>query len=328
MNLKYYLLNMENLHRRIASSILVAVVGDAFAVPIGSSPRYELSLCSVKNMLGYGRYDHPQGTWSDDSSMMFCTMESMLRGRYDLEDIGQTFCRWMFDSHWTPNGYVFDAGLTTFLALDRIRNAGISARHSGGKTEEDNGNGSLMRILPAALYFHNEDMGTLLERIHEVSAITHAHPRSLIGCGIYSLLIKNLLSTGDKEKAIRLTAADAAEYYRSNPVFRSDIVHYNRILLLDILNLSETDISSSGYIIDTLETSIWCFLHYTNSYDIILSAVELGLDTDTTGVVAGGLAGLLYGTEGIPEDWIASLARHDEILDLIERFAELAAAGK
>ena len=318
---------MNMLQQKIASSLQVAIVGDALGVPVESTPRHELSLCSVKNMLGYGRYDHPQGTWSDDSSMMFCTMESLLRGTYDLEDLGKTFCQWIFDAHWTPDGYVFDAGLTTFLALDRIRNAGVSARESGGKTEEDNGNGSLMRILPAALYFHNEASETFLNRIHEISAVTHAHPRSLIGCGIYSLLIKKLLLTDDKEEALRLAAADATEYYSRVPLFKSELVHYLRILSLEIPHLSEIDINSSGYIIDTLEASIWCFFRHASSYEIILSAVNLGLDTDTTGVVAGGLAGLLYGTESIPHDWISSLARQDEIVSLISRFAQHVAGG-
>lgn len=314
-----------NMHEKIASSILVAIVGDALGVPVESTPRNELSLCSVKNMLGYGRYDHPQGTWSDDSSMIFCTMESFLKGSYDIEDLGKTFCEWIFDARWTPDGYVFDSGLTTFLALDRIRNGGVSAIDSGGKSEEDNGNGSLMRILPAALYFHNEETDTFLSHIHEVSAVTHAHPRSMIGCGIYSLLIRELLHTNDKNEALRQTATCAMKHYGEYTLFKPELSHYLRILSLELPHLCEVEINSSGYIIDTLEASIWCFLKHENSYDTILSAVNLGLDTDTTGAVAGGLAGLVYGVDSIPRNWINSLARQNEIEQLITRFAQHAA---
>ncbi len=315
-------MNMVNMQEKITASLQVAIVGDALGVPVESTPRNEHSLCSFKNMLGYGRYDHPQGTWSDDSSMILCTMESLLRGTYDIEDLGKTFCQWIFDAHWTPDGYIFDAGLTTFLALDRIRNSGVSARHSGGKSEEDNGNGSLMRILPAALYFSGEQVPVMLEHVHEVSAVTHAHPRALIGCGIYSLLVRELLlSGGDKSLALRRAASHALEFYGNNGAFSPDLSHYMRILSLEILRLSEGEINSSGYVVDTLEASIWCLFRHDSSYDVIMSAVNMGLDTDTTGAVAGGLSGLVHGMDSIPSEWLTSLARQKEIEDLINRFA-------
>ena len=316
-----------DMQKKTASSLHVAIVGDALGVPVESTPRHELSLCSVKNMLGYGRYDHPQGTWSDDSSMILCTMESFLRGTYDIEDLGNTFCQWIFDAHWTPDGYVFDSGLTTFIALDRIRNSGISAKKSGGSSEEDNGNGSLMRILPAALYFHREDTEPFLEHIHEVSAVTHAHPRAMIGCGIYSLFVRELLNNADKESALRNCASTAMKYYNNREQFKKDLSGYMRILSLDIPHLAEKEINSSGYIIDTLEASIWCFMKHDNSRDIILAAVNLGLDTDTTGAVAGGLAGLVHGETSIPTEWFNSLARQNEIEDLIDRYSHHVAAA-
>ena len=322
----YYLCYIMTMLKKITSSLHVAIIGDALGVPVESTPRNELSLCSVKNMLGYGRYDHPQGTWSDDSSMILCTMESLLKGTFDLEDLGKTFCQWIFDGHWTPDGYVFDSGLTTFLALDRIRNAGISARNSGGKSEEDNGNGSLMRMLPAALYFHRLPTAEFLTAVHEVSAVTHAHPRALIGCGIYSLLIRELLANDNKSEALRHAATDALGFYGNNPLFKPELPNYMRILSLDIPQLFESDINSSGYIVDTLEASIWCFFRHETSYDAILAAVNLGLDTDTTGAVAGGLAGLVHGIDDIPAEWINSLARQKEIEELIGRFASLVAS--
>lgn len=307
----------------MTSSLLVAIVGDALGVPVESTPRNELSLCSVKNMLGYGRFDHPEGTWSDDTSMILCSMESFSKASYDIEDLGKTFCKWIFDAHWTPDGYVFDSGLTTFLALDRIRNGGISALESGGASEEDNGNGSLMRILPAALFFHKEETGTFLARIHEVSSITHAHPRSLVGCGIYALLVRELLTTGDKAAALRTAVSLAMEFYKKDSVLNAELANFMRILSLAIPDCKESEINSSGYIVDTLEASIWCFFQHDTSREIILSAVNLGLDTDTTGVVAGGLAGLCHGNESIPPEWTASLARKDEIISLVNHFAAI-----
>lgn len=314
-------MHKNNINKKIENSILVAIVGDALGVPLQATPRHELSLCAIKNMLGYGRYDHPQGTWSDDSAMILCTIDSLLRCGYDIEDLGETFCKWIFEGYWTPHGYVFDAGFTTSVALDKIR-SGTSPRESGGKTEEDNGNGSLMRILPAALYFLEEDIDSFLKHIHEISAITHAHPRALIGCGLYSLYVKELIWAEDKFDALKKAMESGLEYYSSIPEFKEELTHYMRILSLNLHKLPENEINSSGYVVDTLEASLWSFLNANNSKDAIVTAVNLGLDTDTTGAVAGGLAGLYYGTNGIPEEWINTLARYEEIKKLIGNFSE------
>lgn len=310
------------LKEKIVSSITSAIVGDALGVPVEFTPRSELSLCAVKNMLGYGRYDQPQGTWSDDSSMVLCTIESLFKG-YDLEDIGKTFCKWLFEAHWTPAGFVFDSGVTTFMALDRIMSEGTSAYKSGCNSEDDNGNGSLMRILPAALYFHGESTEQFLQRIHEISSITHSHPRTCLGCGIYSLFVRELLFTDDKNEAFRLAIEKALEFYNNNDEYKNELIHFMRVLSFEVPILEEADIGSSGYIVDTLEAAIWCFMRYQSTESILLAAVNLGLDTDTTGTVAGGLAGIVHGISSIPENWLKSISRKTEIDTLINAFADV-----
>ncbi len=308
--------------KQISDSLYAAIVGDALGVPVEHSPRQELALCSVKNMLGYGRYDQPEGTWSDDTSMILCTMDSLCSG-YDLDDLAQSFCSWLFDGAWTPSGFVFDAGLTTFTALDSIRNDGKGPYESGAVSPDDNGNGSLMRILPAALYFASTETDVFMQRIHEISAITHAHPRAKIGCGIYALLIRALCEHSDKNKAFRAAISDALDYYnRAHDEFRAELRYYNRLISYQIPSVDKSEIYSSGYVVHTLEASIWCFLRHDSAKDILLEAVNLGLDTDTTGTVAGGLAGLTHGIDDVPADWLQSLARKKEIDELIQRFTE------
>lgn len=311
-----------NTEKKIHASILSAIIGDALGVPVEFSSRQELSLCAVKNMFGYGRYDQPQGTWSDDSAMILCTIESLCGG-YDIEKLGQIFCKWLFNAYWTATGVVFDAGIGTVVALDHIRTEGKSALESGSKLEHDNGNGSLMRILPAALFFHDLPSDVFLNRIHEISAITHAHPRALIGCGLYSLLVKELLKTNDKTEALRKAVAEALDFYNKLPDFKYELSNYMRILSFQLPNLEEQEIRSSGYIVDTLEAALWCFLKNNSTSSTILSAVNLGLDTDTTGTVAGGLSGLVYGLDDIPGNWLESLARKQEVEDLINEFASI-----
>jgi ADP-ribosyl-[dinitrogen reductase] hydrolase len=308
-------------HDMIRSAITSAIIGDALGVPVEHTHRHELALCSVKNMLGYGRYDEPLGTWSDDASMILCTMEQLCTG-FDIEQLGKSFCEWLFDNRWTPTGHVFDSGLTTFLALDAIRTDGVSARESGCKGEDDNGNGSLMRILPAALYFGAGTVPAFLDRIHEISAITHAHPRAKIGCGIYALLVRKLMHGIKKECALREAAAEALDYYSAIPAMHAELKHYDRVFSGAIHGLQRDEISSSGYVVHTLEASIWCLMHHTDSRSILLEAVNLGLDTDTTGTVAGGLAGLCYGLESLPADWEENLARRNDIREMTERFCQ------
>ncbi len=314
----FYLSKM-NIKEKMKASLYSGIIGDALGVPVESSTRQELALCSVKNMLGYGRYDQPEGTWSDDSALVLCTMESLLNG-YDPDDMGRLFCKWLFESYWTATGFVFDAGLTTYLALDRIKNSGVSAKGSGCGNEDDNGNGSLMRMLPVALFFCSGSTAELLGCAHEISAITHAHPRSKMGCGFYCLLVREMLASGDKNSAYKSAVAHALDFYSADPVFKKELPHFMRIISHELPGLAESEIRSSGYIVDTLEAALWCFLTRDNTKDILLSAVNLGLDTDTTGMVAGGLAGCVYGLDSIPTTWIDSLARKSDIESIVERF--------
>ena len=308
-----------NLSEKCKDALTASIVGDALGVPVESTPRQELALCAVKNMFGYGRYDLPKGTWSDDSSMLLSTIESLLHG-YNLERMGTAFCSWLFNGEWTPYGYAFDSGITTFTALENLKSGTKTVYNSGGTSEDDNGNGSLMRILPAALYFSNEDIDTFLERIHEISAITHAHPRSKIGCGIYSLLVRALLSAHDKMNAYQTAIDQSTTYYSTKSLYKSELHKYSRIISFMLPSLDADEIYSSGYVVHTLETALWCFLNHTGTKDILLAAVNLGLDTDTNGTVAGGLAGLFYGLHSVPEEWINTLAQKDKIDQLIQQF--------
>jgi ADP-ribosylglycohydrolase len=308
---------------KVNAALYSSIIGDALGVPVESLSRKQLSLSAVKNMLGYGRFNLPAGTWSDDSSMILCTMEVLCNG-YSIDALGVMFRSWLFEGIWTPYGYAFDVGLTTYMALDTISHE-TSARVSGRTTEDDNGNGSLMRMLPAALWFYRHETESFMARIHEISAITHAHPRSLVGCGMYALLVRELLSKGDKNAALRSAIDKAIAFYSRYDGFKNELNHFSRILSCTLPLLKESDINSSGYIVDTLEACIWALLRHDNTRDAIITAVNLGIDTDTTGSIAGGLAGLVYGLDSIPADWLHSLARKHDLDALIDRFTAMAA---
>lgn len=129
------------------------VVGDALGVPVEFKER---DTFKVTDMIGYGTYNQPPGTWSDDSSMTLATVESIGRlGRIDPTDIMENFAKWAVKADFTPYNDVFDMGGATCRAIQRYMK-GTDVSECGGCTHMDNGNGALMRILPLAFIEHDE----------------------------------------------------------------------------------------------------------------------------------------------------------------------------
>lgn len=256
-------------------------VGDALGVPFEFNHRGSF-LCA--DMVGYGTHNQPKGTWSDDTSMTLALCDSIrICGGLDISDIRKRFCAWFYDGAYTIDG-VFDYGGTTARA---IRNG------QGCASERDNGNGSLMRTLPLAFVG-----GISSRKIGAVSAITHAHGISK-ACCTDAVVIAKALAKREKSVADVFRAIDYTEMYQD----------YSKNL-----EQSRDDVRSGGYVVDTLNAAIWCLLHTENYADCVLASVNLGDDTDTTAAVAGGLAGIVYGYDSIPKEWIQAL-RGKTIID-------------
>lgn len=307
-------LKLEN----IEGCFLGLAIGDALGVPFEFSTRNVLKASPVTTTCGFGTWSQPTGTWSDDSSLTFCLAESLTQG-YDVNDIGQSFVRWMKEGYWGAHHSVFDIGGTTRLSLQRIVN-GQSPLHSGGFEEESNGNGSLMRIAPASIYFSKRDDDFLMERMREVSGITHMHFRSVFSCFIYSKLISAIIQGLEKMDAYRLAIKQITDYARHQKFNLSELRRFNRILDGSLPAETEEGIYSDGYVINTLAASIWCFLTEDTYKGAVLKAVNLGEDTDTTACVTGALAGLYYGSNEIPHHWKSVLARREDIIRLAKDF--------
>jgi ADP-ribosylglycohydrolase len=298
-----------------------AAIGDALGVPVEFSSRSQLTANPIQDMRGYGTWNQPPGTFSDDSSLLFCTAESLCNG-FNMADIAARFIRWYKEGYWGAHDKLFDIGNATRLAIDRLR-AGTDPSLSGGMSESDNGNGSLMRILPILFYLKNEP--SPLERYNTVklvSGITHYHFRSVLSCFIYTELGIQLLTQEDKASAYAAMQQSVNQFISQQSFSVNEIGLFDRILKNDISQFSEESIRSSGYVLDTLESSIWCFLNGSSYRECVLKAVNLGEDTDTTATVTGGLAGIYYGYDAIPEQWISVLAKHEQIVDLAQRFAQ------
>lgn len=272
-------------------------------------------------MFGFGTHHQPIGTWSDDSSLAFCLAESLCTD-YDLNDIAKNFVKWYSADLWTPHGRVFDIGIATTHAIQNIVK-GHQPELCGGFSESDNGNGSLMRILPLVYYLQKEkDIEVIYKKVKEVSSITHAHFRSVFACFIYVVYCLEILKDKDKFEAYKEMQNVVAKFLESKEFNPIEIGLFERILKNDISAYPENEIHSSGYVLHSLEASFWCFLNSDSYEETVLKAVNLGEDTDTTGAIAGGLAGIYYGIENMPQKWIDNLVRSNDIKDLAERLSQ------
>ena len=303
---------------QVRDAILGLVVGDALGVPVEFQPREYLKANPVRDMTGYGTYNQPPGTWSDDSSLALCLADE-LSGGYNIDRIADSFVKWLFQNHWTPYGKVFDVGNNTEASISRLKN-GVPPQQSGSTGPDANGNGSLMRILPLLFYVHDKgDDQQRFEIIRDVSAITHAHVRSTLACYYYLEMARFIYNGQSPSLAYRNANGSFLRLLGKLEIPSEETSHFDRLTGGKMDQLKESEIHSDTYVIYTLEAAVWCILTTDNYQDAVLKAVNLGKDTDTTAAVAGGLAGLIYSAKAIPDEWISQLARLQDIEDVIER---------
>ena len=243
-------------------------IGDAIGVPVEFSGREDLKENPVVDMRGYGSYNKPAGTWSDDTTMTIATIESIARLKtIDYNDIMNNFAQWYENGSFTIDG-LFDIGGTTRRAILNFIE-GFGSFEYGSTDERSNGNGSLMRILPIAYYlyskFGNNFNDEAMEIIHNVSALTHAHNISKMCCGFYCLIAAELIEGKSKENAVKDGLSKGAEFYKKSPQFAEYLdTIFKRLFDKNFAKLPEDDIESSGYVLHSLEASIWCMLNTTD----------------------------------------------------------------
>jgi ADP-ribosyl-[dinitrogen reductase] hydrolase len=302
---------------KIKGALFGLAVGDALGVPVEFKDRAYLQRFPIKGMTGYGSWNQPPGTWSDDSSLSFCLAEALSNG-YDVNNIAQNFINWMQHGFWGAHHKVFDIGEATRFAIGRLTK-GTSPLLSGGTLDDDNGNGSLMRIIPLLFYIKDLPVNERYEKVKEVSAITHAHFRSVFSCFIYLEFALQILNGNTVNVAYFNMQQIVKEFADRNEFNPKELKLFARILDKNIKEIPEEAIYSSGYVLYTLEASLWCLLNTDNYADAVLKAVNLGGDTDTTGCVTGAVAGLLYGYDEIFQVWVNEIARKEDIDDLSNR---------
>lgn len=316
---------MNESSSKITGALIGFAVGDALGVPVESESRELRKGNPVKGMLAFGVHNQPAGTWSDDSSLVFCTAESLCSG-YSLEEIARQLSNWKNGRFWTPHGRVFDIGIQTNKAIQRIdrmleQGLRIKPIPEAGVNERENGNGSLMRILPLAFYLNGHPVEERFRIVREVSGLTHSHIRAVMGCFLFTEFVIHLINGIDKYLAYEKICSEVKAFLKV-ACSSAEISHYSRILDGNLPGVAESAIQSSPYVIHSLEACFWCFLRGEDFGETVLRAINLGDDTDTIGALTGGLAGICYGINLIPEEWVEVLARKDDIMNLATRLGK------
>ena len=328
---------------RIRGSLYGFFVGDALGVPVEFLNREVLLNKPIKSMEEYGTHNQPKGTWSDDSSMVLATIDSMygniqllLNDDFiDYTDLMFNFSEWKNKGKYTPEGKVFDIGISTSNAISKFE-SNNSNPFCGDDNIKSNGNGSLMRILPISIFTHyciNPTYEFVLKNdsydvIKKVSSLTHSHDLSIMSCYIYSDFIDNYLELLDVKRTydrirqhfMSIFEGKIKKEYGNLEIYKE---YFNRLIYNNISVLNLKDIKSSGFVIDSLEASIWCILTTNSFSEAVLKAVNLGGDTDTIGALTGALAGLIYGVKNIPKEWINSLQRRTYLDEMVQNYLDL-----
>lgn len=301
------------------------IIGDAIGLPVQFSERDERVNNPVTTMIGNGTFNKPKGFWSDDGALTLATADALSQGD-SLPLIMECFAAWLYHGVYTQDSKAYDMGQTTLSAI-RNYQRGMPVDRCGGRSLYDNGNGSLMRILPVVLWLRAKYSAGFITvdeartKLHAISALTHAHPIAMMACGLYASIADGLLDGSTLPKAIDTGVQKALDLYTQDPIFKPHAVHFESIRESQKLKRKAiSKIRSGGYVVETLEASLWCLLTTSSYREAVLKAVNLGHDTDTTAAVCGGLAALAYGPETIPGEWIESIPRLDIGLDILHRF--------
>ncbi|UOE62027.1 ADP-ribosylglycohydrolase family protein [Priestia filamentosa] len=305
-----------NIKWRACPTLYGGIIGDMLGVPVEFKKR---GTFHIDDVTGYGTYNQPPGTWSDDTSMTLCLVENLTENGSPL-GLMKKFVQYEENGYLTPHGKMFDIGIATVKAIRRFKE-GTPLAQCGGTSEYDNGNGAIMRIAPLAFTLDDDfDFDKHVKIIKQYTEITHAHPRAIVGSFIYIELLVRMSLNDSLEKAIQNIQLLFNHIFNEDHPYQKEFQHYERIFKDNFFNTPEEEILSGGYVVHTLEAAIWCLGTTSSFKEAVLKAVNLGDDSDTVGAITGALAGMYYKMEGIPKDWLEKIVRKDKVDKLVKDF--------
>ncbi|MCZ6784947.1 MAG: ADP-ribosylglycohydrolase family protein [Proteobacteria bacterium] len=297
---------------RFRGCLLGLACGDA----VGTALEFERrgTFEPLTDMVGGGPFRLKPGEWTDDTSMALCLAESLLERGFDPRDQMERYCRWWREGYLSSNGRCFDIGDTVRGALRRFEESGEPL--SGSTDADSAGNGSIMRLAPAPMFFA-PDAAAAVKHSAESSRTTHGSQETVDACRLFGLMLSRALAGASKDDVLN-AGADDARSLGPSPMAPAIAA----IAAGSWRNKTESEIRGSGYVVHSLEAALWCFADTTSYRDAILRAANLGEDADTTAAVCGQVAGAFYGEEGIPPEWRGKLSMRAKIEELADALFE------
>jgi ADP-ribosyl-[dinitrogen reductase] hydrolase len=296
---------------RFTGCLLALACGDALGGPVEFDSRESIERRypdGLRDFIGGGWQHLRPGEITDDTTMALDLARSLTAtGSLDLEDMAG---RWVA---WNQNGPK-DVGLTTKMALDFIA-AGDPWHRAGERTVEvrgadsSAGNGSVMRCAPVALRYRN-NKEQLVQASIDTARITHAEPRAIWGAVAINQAIAHLLEGHSRETGIEAAV---------NGIENKTVVDAIR----SASTLHRDQVPSGGYVISTVTAAFWSLFTFDTLEEVLIGAVALGEDTDTTAAVAGALAGAHFGAGAIPNRWLELLEPRKDLEQLAAELLEL-----
>jgi len=238
------------------------------------------------------------------------------RRGFDPVDQLARYVRWWRQGYLSSTGTCFDIGTTTRLALARFEQTGEP--YPGSTDPYAAGNGSIMRLAPVPLLYAAKPREAI-ERAAESSRTTHGARACLDACRYLAALLVGAVNGVSKEALLSTCYSPIRDYWEEQPLCNE----IGEVAAGSFRRRQPPAIRGSGYVVRSLEASLWAFHHSSSFREGCLLAVNLGDDTDTTGAVYGQLAGAYYGERGIPEEWRARLAQRALIESLAEELYAL-----
>jgi ADP-ribosylglycohydrolase len=288
-----------------------ALIGLAVGDALGAAVEFR-SPGSFAPVTGYrsgGPHGLMAGEWTDDTSMALALADSMASAGWDVNDQARRYVEWWQTGKYSVNGRCFDIGITTRDALSRFV-AGKDALASGDASERASGNGSIMRLAPAPVAhadFYPDHVEVLARLADESSLPTHACEQCRSACRYLATVLAALVRGEDRTaiqspdwRPLRLLNDTRPLYPLIQEVAHGSFRHKQ-----------PPAIEGSGWVVKSLEASLWAFHDADSFEEAILRAVNLGDDADTTGAVCGQLAGAFWGESNIPDSLRSGPARMD-----------------
>jgi ADP-ribosyl-[dinitrogen reductase] hydrolase len=299
----------EALRDRYRGALLAAAAGDALGATLEfmSPAAIQREHGQLRDIIGGGWLKVAPGEITDDTQMALCIARSLAeRGAFEADDIAARFVAWHASK---PK----DIGNTTAHALEQLAR-GVPWEQAGQRTHEamrprDASNGSIMRCAPIALYAR-ADPARIAQISADASRITHANPLCVAASVALNAAIAALLTDPTADPLTVALAATDDETLRA--------------ALAAVPNLTPAELPASGYVLDTLQAAFWAVIQHATLEEAIIAGVNLGNDSDTTGAVAGALAGARWGMAAIPERWLNVLQPRAELTQLADKLLELA----